>query len=36
MIGYCEDCHYNQYQKLMWKCKWCDMIEILEQIREKL
>jgi len=33
---YCEDCSYNQYNKLMWKCKPCQQITLLEDIKELL
>ena len=33
---HCDDCTYNQHQKLLWKCKMCEIIELLEDIKEKL
>jgi len=33
---HCDECHTNQYGKVMWKCWKCEVIDLLEDIKERL
>ena len=33
---HCEDCHTNNYGKVLWLCWKCQVIELLEEIKERL